>query len=133
MRELVEGFYAALARGDRAAVAAALHPDFAATFTAGLPLGIGGTHRGEAAIDAGWWTIGRAFALRADPQEWIPCDGERLLVLGTYTGHARATRAPVDAAFAHLWSCADGRLLGLVQLTDSAAWVAALTAAPRDS
>jgi ketosteroid isomerase-like protein len=122
--ELLQAFYAALRRGDRAAVAGALAPDFEATFTAGLPHGIGGVHRGEDAIDRGWWTIGRHFDLEATPEEWIAGDGGRTVVLGTYRGHARATGTAVEAAFAHVWTIQDGRLRRLVQITDSARWIA---------
>ena len=125
-RELVARLYDGLAAGDRDAVQALLHPDFVATFAAGLPFGIGGTHRGTAAIDCGWWAIGRAFALRAEPREWIDCVDGRLLVLGRYVGHARATRTPISAGYTHLFDGDRERLTSLIQLTDSALWLAAL-------
>lgn len=125
-QELVRELYAALRDGDRAAVAALLAPDFAATFTEGLPFGIGATHTGLDAIEHGWWAIGRSFAIRAEPEDWIDCADGRLLVLGRYAGRARSTDRPLEAAFAHLWSERDGRLSRLVQITDSAQWLAAL-------
>jgi ketosteroid isomerase-like protein len=125
-RELVERLYAALAAGDRDGVEALLHPEFVATFTAGLPFGIGGTHRGSDAIDRGWWGIGRSFALRVEPSEWIDCADGRLLVLGSYVGHARATRRPITAAYAHLLACDGEQLTSLIQVTDSALWLAAV-------
>lgn len=125
IEELVRAVYAALAAGDREALLRLLHPDFEGTLTESLPFG--GVHRGaEAMIENGWWAIGRAFAVRAEPLEWIPCADGRLLVLGRYAGRARATGAPLDAAFAHLWSGSDGRLSALRQLTDSAQWLTAL-------
>ena len=124
--DLVERLYAALAAGDRDGVQALLHPEFVATFAAGLPFGIGGAHRGTDAIDHGWWAIGRAFALRAEPSEWIDCADGRLLVIGSYVGHARATRRPITAAFTHLVAGEGGQLTSLVQVTDSALWLAAL-------
>lgn len=127
--ELVRDLYPALAAGDRPALAELLAPDFEGTLPEGLPLGLGGTRRGaEAMIEEVWWTIGRAFALRAEPAEWIECAGGRLLVLGRYLGRCRATGAGLDAPFAHLWSARDGRLCGLWHLTDTALWVQALTA-----
>jgi ketosteroid isomerase-like protein len=124
--ELVERLYAALAAGDRDGVQALLHPEFVATFAAGLPFGIGGSHHGSDAIDHGWWAIGRAFALRAEPSEWIDCADGRLLVAGRYVGHARATRRPITAAYIHLFAAEDDRLTRLIQVTDSALWLAAL-------
>jgi len=121
-RSLVDSLYAGLEAGDRDAVQALLHPDFAATFAAGLPYGIGGTYRGADAIEHGWWAIGRAFAITARREEHIDCVDGRLLVLGRYTGRDRRTGHPVDAAFTHLWSEADGKLKTLHQLTDSSRW-----------
>jgi ketosteroid isomerase-like protein len=136
VRELVDAAYPALAAGDRDTLAGLLHQDFEGTLTEGLPLGIGGVHRGaEAMMRDGWWAIGRTFAVRAEPTEWIECEGERLLVLGRYEGHARSTGAALDAAFAHLWAARDGKLVALCQLTDSARWVHALsdTESPREN
>jgi ketosteroid isomerase-like protein len=121
--ELVDGLYAALAAGDRDAVLAILHPQFVATFTEGLPDGIGGTHHGHDAIDRGWWAIGRAYAVRAEPDEYIDCSDGRLLVIGRYRGYHRRTGRLLDAAFAHLWSETGGKLNRLRQLTDSARWL----------
>lgn len=127
VRELVETAYSALACRDRAALAALLDDEFEATFTESLPFGIGGEHRGaEDAIRAGWWAIGRAFALSAELAEWVECADGRLLVLGRYSGHVRSTGAMLDAAFAHLWSAGEGKLIGLRQFTDSARWLEAL-------
>ena len=125
-RKLVERLYASLAAGDRDVVEALLHPAFVVTFAAGLPFGIGGTHHGTAAIDRGWWAIGRAFELHVEPDEWIDCLDGRLLVLGRYVGHARATRTPISAAYTHLFAGDGERLTSLIQLTDSALWLAAL-------
>lgn len=126
--DLVGRVYTALAAGDRPELTRLLHPDFEGTLTEGLPLSIGGTRRGaEAMIEEGWWAIGRAFALRVEPEEWIPCHDGRLLVTGRYVGRARSSTGPAfDAAFAHLWTAREGRLVRVWQLTDSARWRAAL-------
>ena len=127
MEPLVRQVYGALAAGDAAALRELLDPAFEAEFADGLPFGIGGVHRGaRAAIDDGWWAIGRAFELRADAMDWIPTVDGRLLVLGAYRGRARSTGRPVEAGFAHLWTARDGRLTALRQFTDTARWTAAL-------
>jgi 2-(1,2-epoxy-1,2-dihydrophenyl)acetyl-CoA isomerase len=122
---VVRRIYAALMAGDATTLSELLAPDFEATFAAGLPHG-GGVHRGPtAAIQDGWWALGRAFKVRAEPEEWIETVDGRLLVLGTYRGSVRATGRPFEAAFVHLWQERDGRLFRLKQLTDTAQWLSA--------
>jgi len=124
---LVTRLYAALPAGDAAALEELLAPDFDGLLAEGLPLGIGGRHRGvESMREHGWWAIGRAFQMRVEPAEWIGCADGRLLVLGRYVGSARSTGVPITARFAHVWTARDGRLSALWQLTDTAPWVAAL-------
>ena len=128
---LVRSLYQALASGDAAALTGLLTPDFDGLLAEGLPLGIGGRHTGRDDMrDRGWWAIGHAFQLIAEPTEWIGCDDGRLLVLGRYTGTARATGCAIEARFAHLWTARDGRLAALWHLTDTAAWVSALGGRP---
>lgn len=124
---LVRRAYPALVAGDEATLLELLDPAFVGRLAEGMPEGLGGLREGaEAMIREGWWAVGRAFAVRAEPQEWIPCADGRLLVLGRYRGRHRGTGGAVDAGFAHLWSARDGRLVELVQLTDTARWAAAV-------
>jgi 2-(1,2-epoxy-1,2-dihydrophenyl)acetyl-CoA isomerase len=125
--DLVAALYPALAKGDRDTIEHLVAPDFEGTLTAGLPGGVGGVHRGrDDMIDNGWWALGRLFRVRAEPCQWMVCPDGRLLVVGRYLGSGRASGAPLDAAFVHLWSAKGGRLTGLWQLTDSARFVEAL-------
>jgi len=125
--ELVAALYPALAKGDREAVRPLVAPDFVGTLTEGLPLGIGGVHRGrDEMMRNGWWAIGRAFDVRAEPSLWMSCPDGRLLVVGRYVGSARESGTPIDAAFVHLWSAEAGQLTSVWQLTDSALFVRAL-------
>jgi ketosteroid isomerase-like protein len=131
VEELVRSLYAALADWDKERLRELLDPSFEAELPEGMPVGAGGRRTGaEAMIRDTWRPIGRTYAMRPEPTEWIACDGGRLLVLGRYRGHARATGLPVDAAFAHLWTARDGRLVGLRHVTDTALWAAALEGAP---
>jgi len=131
VEELVRSLYAALADWDKERLRELLDPSFEAELPEGMPVGAGGRRTGaEAMIRDTWRPIGLTYAMRPEPTEWIACDGGRLLVLGRYRGHARATGLPVDAAFAHLWTARDGRLVGLRHVTDTALWAAALEGAP---
>lgn len=120
--DLVSRVYPALAVGDKAAMQELLAPDFVGRLAEGMPVG-GGVHEGsQAMLDEGWWAIGREFAVRAEPDEFIPCADGRLLVLGRYRGRRRDTDTEVDASFAHLWTAREGRLIAVVQVTDTASW-----------
>jgi len=119
--------YQALAAGDRAALAQILTPDFVGRTAAGLPLGLGGTYTSAESMQRDfWWRLGRAFLLRAEPESFDRLGDDRLQVSGSYRGTARATGRPLEAAFVHVLSFDGGRISGLVQLTDTAAWHAAL-------
>jgi 2-(1,2-epoxy-1,2-dihydrophenyl)acetyl-CoA isomerase len=127
VQDLVRGVYTALAAGDATALGTLLDPGFEAEVAAGMPLGLGGRRQGpEAMIRDTWWPIGRAYRLRVEPEEWIPCVDGRLLVLGHYRGRSRDSGHPVDAAFVHLWTARDGRVVALWHLTDTALWADAL-------
>jgi ketosteroid isomerase-like protein len=129
VQDLVRGVYTALAAGDAPALTTLLDPTFEAEVAEGMPLGMGGRREGpEAMIRDTWWPIGRAYAIRVEPAEWIACEDGRLLVLGHYRGRCRATGRPVDAAFIHLWTVRDRRVVALRQLTDTALWADALEA-----
>lgn len=126
-RAVVEGLYDALATGDRDRIVATLTEDFTGRLTPGLPFGIGGEHRGaEAMIRDGWFAIGAHWRVRAVPERFTALADGRLQVEGTYRGKGRASGVPVEAWFIHVWELRGDRVSGLTQLTDSAAFVAAL-------
>lgn len=126
-RGTAERLYAALARGDRHALDEVLHPDFTGHATAGFPLGLGGDYASPADMQASfWWRIGRTWAASAEPAEMHGLDDGRLVVLGTYRGSERATGTPLEAAFVHVLSFREDRIVRVDQLTDSAAWAATL-------
>ena len=126
--ELVRELYVALAAGDRETLIELLAVDFEAELPEGMPLGAGGRRTGAAEmIERTWWVLGRAFSVRVEPSQWIPCAGGRLLVLGRYRGAARSSGREFDAALAHLWSAHGRKLTHLWHLSDTAAWTAALS------
>lgn len=120
--------YRALATGDREALATLLSADFLGHAADGLPLGMGGEHRGAEAMQRDfWWRIGKHYRVAAEPDEFHVLDDGRLLVVGHYRGRARVSGNPLDAEFTHVIGFdRDGRIASLNQLTDTAAWVAAL-------
>ncbi len=52
------------------------------------------------------------------PEEWLDA-GDRVVVLGTYTGTYKATGREVRAQFAHVWGVTGGRVQSFQQYTDT--------------
>ncbi|GAB4008882.1 enoyl-CoA hydratase-related protein [Nocardioides ultimimeridianus] len=126
-RALVERLYAALAAGDVDAITATLTDDFLGDLTPSLPFGIGGEHRGPSAmIHEGWFRFGEHWRVRTFPDAFEQLEDGRLQVTGTYRGKGRRSGTPFEAPFVHTWTFRDDRIAALTQLTDSAAFVAAL-------
>lgn len=108
--------YDAFARGDGAALAAALHPEVVGEVTRGLPHELGGIHSGPEAMMRMWGRAGRKTPLRPVPDEISALADGRLLVLGRYVGGGH------EAAFAHVITFEGELVKHLVQITDSAIW-----------
>jgi 2-(1,2-epoxy-1,2-dihydrophenyl)acetyl-CoA isomerase len=125
-----QALYRALASGDRPAVTALLSDDFVGHAAEGLPLAMGGEHRGAEAMQRNlWWKIGKHFKVEAQPDELRVLDDGDLLVTGHYRGVARRSGRGLDAEFTHVLRFdQDGRITSLRQLTDTAAWIDALGA-----
>lgn len=123
-----QALYQALATGDADVLGRLLAPDFVGHAAQGLPLDMGGTHIGAEAMRTNlWWRIGEHFRARAEAADFQTLEDGRLVVIGTYRGTARRSQAELDAAFVHILSFDDqGRIATLTQLTDTAAWHAAL-------
>jgi ketosteroid isomerase-like protein len=52
------------------------------------------------------------------PEEWLDA-GERIAVLGTYSGMHKVTGREVRAQFAHIWSVRKGKVVRFQQYTDT--------------
>ena len=126
--EAVRSSYEAFGRGDLDGALAMMDDEIEWHQAQGLPHG--GFYRGLAAvraavfdpIDEEWWED-----FRADPDEVIGL-GDDVVVIGRYTARAKATGAPLDVPFAHLWRFRDGRAVRFHQFTDTRGWVDALGA-----
>ncbi len=127
--EAVRSSYEAFGRGDLDGALAMMDDDIEWHQAQGLPHG--GLYRGLATVraavfdplDEEWWEN-----FRADPDEVIGI-GDDVVVLGRYTARAKATGAPLDVPFAHVWRFRHGRAVRFHQFTDTRGWVEALGAA----
>ncbi|MFF4417975.1 nuclear transport factor 2 family protein [Streptosporangium sp. NPDC001559] len=123
----VDRLYQGFAARDPEAILGALHPEFVGTVSAGMPLGVGGTHVGPEAMLRDCWAVVFSHldsVPYAEEQVWP--ESERAVVFGYYRGAARATGRAHEAAFAHDLRLRDGLIAGLVQITDTARWAEAL-------
>lgn len=120
-RRLYDGFLA----HDAAAIMSVLHPDFEGEVSAGMPLGVGGHHRGaEAMMRDVWAPIFGAYDVRVEADALLD-SGERVVAVGGYRGAERASGVTFDAAFAHVLTIDGGLITALQQITDTASWPAA--------
>jgi ketosteroid isomerase-like protein len=123
--EVSERLYAAFAARDGAALLSVLHPGFVGVVSAGMPLGLGGRHDGpETMLGEVWVPVQSAYDVAPVADELLPSKPDRVVAVGAYRGTVRATRVPVDAAFAHILRIDDGRVSELIQITDTASWPA---------
>ncbi|MGF1661367.1 MAG: nuclear transport factor 2 family protein [Kineosporiaceae bacterium] len=100
---------------------------FRGHLTDGLPLGLGGDYvsRSEM-IEQGWGGVGQHFAMAPEVDELYAVNEGLMVARGHYVGHGVATGKPVRAAFAHFWTHDGSRFSSVYQVTDTAAWSAAL-------
>jgi ketosteroid isomerase-like protein len=123
-----QGLFAALRAGDVEALHLLLAPTFRGQLTAGLPHRFGRVYEGlEAMINEGWGGIGQYLEMKPEVDAFFDA-GDVLVVRGHYVGKAKATGKPVRAAFAHFWQFDGQQFTAVYQVTDSAAWHAALGA-----
>lgn len=127
--------YSAFEAGDAQALLDVLAPDFRGVVSAGMPEGLGGTYESAERMLRDCW--GRAYALldtRPVPEEYLPVAGvSRVVVLGHYRGAARRTGRSHEASFAHVLRFRAGRIVELIQITDTQRWHHALCREPLGS
>jgi ketosteroid isomerase-like protein len=120
---VAQRLYDAFAGSDGQALFDLLTDDFVGTVSAGMPHGVGGDHQGRMEMIAGvWGRITSLYDMHVDPVEYLPVDGERVVVLGRYWGPARDGGSAVDAVFAHVITTRGDRVAALQQITDTARW-----------
>ena len=125
-QEAVTRSYEAFGRGDLDGALAMMDQAIVWHQAQGLPHG--GVYDGLPAVrsavfdplDEQWWDD-----FDAVPSEIIGGD-DHVVVLGRYTGKAKATGRPLDVPFAHLWKFRAGKAVRFHQFTDTRGWVDAL-------
>ncbi len=115
---IVRELYAALGRQDMEAVLRIMHPEIVWVQNEGFPGG--GIHVGTEAVVSNVFVKFKAEwdGWQAVVVEWLDA-GEKIVALGEYRGTCRATGKSMKAAFAHVYTLADGRVVKFQQFTDT--------------
>jgi hypothetical protein len=55
------------------------------------------------------------------PERYVE-EGDTVVVEGRYRGKAKKSGSPVNAQFAHVWQCRQGKIVRFQQYTDTKQW-----------
>lgn len=117
---VIRAAYDAFARGDGAAVLAAMDPDIVWNEAENFPYADRNPYHGPMAVAEGvFGRIGAEWDHFSLSIEAVLDAGENVVALGRYRGRYKATGKPLDAQFAHVWWLRDGRVVRFQQYTDT--------------
>ena len=118
--------YEAFGRGDVPAVLQNFDPDVEWHAAEGLPWVC--IHNGPEAVAENVFgaVMATVDGFTVNPERYID-SGETVVALGRYGGTGKAAGKPLDAAFAHVWEFADGKLKRFLHYTDTATFNEAIT------
>ena len=132
---VVRTLYEALARGDVFTFMNGLDDDIEWTVAPGFPYADGNPYRGRPAVMALFGRIlGEWKRFRIDADEILD-GGDKIVVLGHYSGIYRPTKRSVRAAFAHIGELGGGKVVRYRQIADTVQFARAmepLASAPPD-
>ena len=116
--DLIERLYDAFGRGDIATVLDAYDEQIEWTSAEGAAYP--GTFVGKEAVLTNIFArLGSEWdGFRAEPTEYLDA-GDQVVALGRYSGTYKATGRSMNAAFAHVWTLRDGRIMRYRQYVDS--------------
>jgi ketosteroid isomerase-like protein len=94
---------------------------------AALPMG--GPRKGQADVKKFFEQVGQAWNFtKFEPREFL-ASGDKVVVLGSYTGTAKSTSRPFASEFCHVFSLAGGKISKFREFTDTANLIGALAPA----
>ena len=116
--EIVKDLYKAFAAGNQERIREIFDPNIVWVQNEGFPGG--GVHTGVEAIFSNvFGKLGREWEVwRTEPRRWLDA-GDDVVVLGEYHGTHGTTGKSMQAAFAHVYSLSNGRVLRFEQYTDT--------------
>ncbi len=123
---VVQDFYAALGRGDVAAVLGLLDPQVEWTEAERFPYYSGTWHGPQAVLENLLKRLAQDWNdFSATPDDFL-VDGNRIVTFGVYAGKYKRTGKSMTAPFAHLWTVRGGKLVSFLMYTDTAKILEAL-------
>ena len=123
---VVRDFYAALGRGDVAAVLGLLDPQVEWTEAERFPYYSGTWHGPQAVLDNLFKPLAQDWDDFSATANDFVVEGNRIVSFGVYAGKHKRTGKSVTALFAHLWTVRDGKITGFRMYTDTAKFLEAL-------
>lgn len=118
--QVIRGIYEAFGRGDVPAVLEQMDQSIAWNEADNSIYADRNPYVGPQAVLEGVFTrLGSEWeGFTVTPEEWLDA-GDRVVVLGTYSGTYKATGREVRAQFAHVWGVREGRVKSFQQYTDT--------------
>jgi ketosteroid isomerase-like protein len=116
--DTIRAFYAALGRGDAPTALGLMAEDIAWNTMWHYKVEGRGPQKVAEGLLAPLMAEWSSFALT--PTDYV-IDGDTVVSLGRFTGVHGASGKPVDAAYAHVWDVADGRIQRFRQYIDTLA------------
>ncbi len=118
---LVQEAYAAFGRGDISGVLAGLTEDVTWTMPGAPAIPFAGRRKGQAAVAEFFRALNEADeVLSFEPREYL-AKGDKVVVLGTYRGRARATGRIVESDWVHVFRLQNGKVAEWAEFTDTLA------------
>lgn len=117
--DILRNGYGDFAKGNIPEVLAVFDPKIEWTSAEGFPYG--GTYNGHSEIvEKVFMKLGTEWdGFKVAPKEFLE-SGERIIVLGQYSGTYKATGKSFKAEFAHVWTLRDGKVVRFIQYADTA-------------
>ena len=120
-RDIIDGLYAAFARGDIPAVLGAMTPDIVWNEAEhNLPLAAGNPYVGpQAVLDGVFIRLGEEFDGFSVLPAQLVAEGDCVVMCGRYSATAKATGLPVHVQAVHVWTLKEGKVTGFQQHVDT--------------
>ena len=125
--DIIQGIYAAFAKGDVPAVLGTFDAGIVWHEAEGYRFAAGNPYVGPMTIlqNVLMPLVTQMDGFTVTPSNVID-GGDQVAVEGRYTGTVKATGAPLDAQFVHVYELRHGKIVKFQQYTDTAQWTRAL-------